>query len=371
MVDTGAGNDDNSKPPPPYSNDNSNPVPAGSYASSAVAATPVVMAPAIVTQVPNFTADMSTFQALVRRHELTAVVAQQLLDVLQHREIVLLCDDSSSMLNTVIEEGNDPFASNNSTRWQLLKRIAASIIDFVTSVSHHGLDLYFLKRPTYANCTSVQGLQNVFNAPPDEIGTPLISALQRIYRDKAGHRGLLIVVITDGEPNDGTRDDLRRVLLSKPSDCHVSFAECTDQEDDMVYLDQLKGQIPLFDNTDIYRLEAQRVKNLQGQSFKFDWTDYVIKILLATFIPSYWNLDQRKVWNGQQNYQMPQYSQMSAARPAAVYNSQQPQQLQQLQPPQQQQQPTQVVLSPMSYQNNVYVTPPPPPPNQQGCCVIL
>ena len=153
-MDDGVSND-SSRPPPAYSDDS----------SSAVAAAPVVfiqgqpqpasVSSPIVSQVPNYQADMPVFQALVQRHELTPMVAQQLLDVLQHREIVLLCDDSSSMLNTVVEEGNDPFASNNSTRWQLLKRIAASIIDFVTSVSHHGLDLYFLKRPTVNNCTSV------------------------------------------------------------------------------------------------------------------------------------------------------------------------------------------------------------------------
>ena len=244
---------------------------------------------------PSYVPDMTAFNSLVRRYELSPLVATQLLDVLSHREIVLLCDDSSSMLNTVVEEGSDPFASNNSTRWQLLKRIAASIIDFVSSTTHHGLDLYFLKRPTVRNVTSVQGLQSVFQQPPDEMGTPLISALRRVYHEKQGHRGLLIVVITDGEPNDGTRDDLRRTLLAKPSDCHISFAEATDNEDDMQYLDAMKGTIPLFDNTDIYRLECQRVKNLQGLQFKFDWTDYVIKILLATFIPTYWNVDQRRL----------------------------------------------------------------------------
>ena len=244
---------------------------------------------------PDYPADMTAFNSLVRRYELSPLVSSQLLEVLRHREIVLLCDDSSSMLNTVVEEGNDPFASNNSTRWQLLKRIAASIIDFVASTTHHGLDLYFLKRPTVRNVTSAQGLQAVFQQPPDEMGTPLISALRRVYDEKRGHRGLLIVVITDGEPNDGSRDDLRRTLLAKPSDCHVSFAEATDNEDDMQYLDAMKGTIPLFDNTDIYRLECQRVKNLQGLQFKFDWTDYVIKILLATFIPQYWNVDQRRL----------------------------------------------------------------------------
>ena len=341
--------------------------------------------------------DETSFNNLVRRYELNPMVASQLRDVLQHREIVLLCDDSSSMQNLVIEEGNDPFAQNNTTRWMLLKKIAASIIDFVTATSHRGLDLYFLKRDTVRGVRSRDGLQAIFAQPPDEMGTPLLSALRRIFHDKQGHVGLLIVVITDGEPNDGNRDDLRRLLLSKPRDCHVSFAEATDQEDDMAYLDQLKGVVPLFDNTDIYRVEAQRVKNIQGQQFKFDWTDYVIKILLATFLSQYWNVDQRRVYGGGQRGYNTNYSNTAPVQP--------PMQMQQQQaayypPPQQQQQlqqgampispagspypaqPQSQVLAPAggggyypnAYQANAMQQPPPNYQQQQqqsSCCVIL
>lgn len=55
------------------------------------------------------------------------------------------------------------------------------------------------------------------------------------------------------------------------------------------------GSIKNFDNTDDYREELQRVKTINGQSFKFDYTDYVIKILLATFVRWYYNLDQGNV----------------------------------------------------------------------------
>jgi len=65
----------------------------------------------------------------------------------------------------------------------------------------------------------------------------------------------------------------------------------------MEYLDKWNGQIRNFDNTDDYREEVQRVKNIQGQQFKFDFTDYIIKILLATFVKWYFNLDQRNVGN--------------------------------------------------------------------------
>ena len=38
-----------------------------------------------------------------------------------------------------------------------------------------------------------------------------------------------------------------------------------------------------FDNSDDYREELARVRNVQGPQFKFDYGDYCCKILLATF----------------------------------------------------------------------------------------
>ena len=52
-----------------------------------------------------------------------------------------------------------------------------------------------------------------------------------------------------------------------------------------------------FDNTDDYREELQRVRNAQGPNVKFDYNDYVVKILLATFIKTYFNLDQANLGN--------------------------------------------------------------------------
>lgn len=62
-------------------------------------------------------------------------------------------------------------------------------------------------------------------------------------------RELLVVVITDGAPSDGNLEDLKYLLMTKPSNVHISLAECTDNEEDMKYLDEWDGQVPKFDNT--------------------------------------------------------------------------------------------------------------------------
>lgn len=246
----------------------------------------------------NQTTTMQTetrFQQLVKQHELSKTVADQLQQVLTTCEIVLLCDDSSSMSTPIAEEGKDAFAPKTSTRWLELKKLAAAIIDISTAVNPNGLDLYFLNRPKHTGINNLAGLQSIFSSPP-EGNTNISRQLNQIWADKKnilGNRQLLIVAITDGEPSEG-RSALFSTLqnLTNKGNVHVSFAECTDQEEDMEYLDAWDGQLRNFDNNDFYAAEKARVKAVNGPGFKFTYEDYMIKILLATFIKSYFNLDQ-------------------------------------------------------------------------------
>lgn len=271
--------------------------------------------------------ELSKFDLLVKRNELNSTVANLLYDILSTCEVVLLCDDSDSMISPIAEEGTDPFAPTSSTRWRELKKLASIIIQFITAIKETGLDIYFLNRDKICGVNTIVGLQDTFNKPPTG-GTNLVKSLMEIYNDKKdilSYKKLLIVVITDGEPVDGTnnaRDNLRSTIeymvSNSNNNLHLSFTECTDNAEDMSYLDQWNGNIFNFDNTDDYREELQRVKLTQGTKFKFDYTDYVVKILLCTFVRYYFNLDMVKVNS------LPQYfsvNQISAAYNRGVNNS--------------------------------------------------
>lgn len=311
--------------------------------------------------------DLTRFHQLIKQNELNSDVADQLYNVLSTCEIVMLCDDSDTMTKPIAEEGTDPFAPKRSTRWLELKKLASVIIDFVTAINPNGLDIYFLNRPALRSVTSTAGLQTTFNLPPNG-GTPLIGAIKQIYEDKSNvpsDKNILIIVITDGEPTDGTRNDLYWTLINKSKNVHISFAECTDNADDMEYLDQWDGLIKNFDNTDDYREELARVKNVQGQQFKFDYTDYVIKILLATFVRWYFNLDQVRVST---NAPLPvpfQQFRPAIASPVPIpMPASQP--LLQQQPMQQQLQSYQSCGSNTQYQCGYYVQ----PRRSRDCCLI-
>jgi hypothetical protein len=237
------------------------------------------------------------FAQLVKRRELNPRVAAQLREVLSTCDISLLCDDSDSMAQAIAEEGTDHFAAKLSSRWLELKRLAAVLIEIVTAMNPAGIDIHFLNRPSAFGVTTTAGLASVFATPPAG-ATPLVSRLCQLTGEAKGaarNASRLLIVITDGEPTDGSRDDLRQALEDKPANVHLSFAECTDQADDCEYLDAYTGLIRNFDNTDDYREEQARVKAMQGTQFKFDFGDYVIKILLATFVRWYFNLDRAAV----------------------------------------------------------------------------
>jgi len=243
--------------------------------------------------------ELSKFDILVRQNELKPDIATKLYDVLNNCEIVLLCDDSGSMASKIIE----PDTKKSTTRWLEEKKLASVIIEYVTSINPNGLDIYFLNRGVIRGVKNMNNLQQIFMNEPTG-GTPLIGSLKQIMVDKSyipQNKNLLIVVITDGEPTDYgnseeykeyNRNQLFRLLSRKQNNVHTSFVECTDNEEDMDYLDKWDRLLVNFDNTDDYREELRRVKLTNGQSFKFDYTDYVIKILLATFYKQYFNLDQ-------------------------------------------------------------------------------
>lgn len=173
---------------------------------------------------------MTRFEQLVKQNELNPTIAEQLRSNLSNCTVVLLCDDSSSMSKAIAEEGTDPFAIKKSTRLLELKKLAQNIIEIVTAINRNGLDIYFLNKQTVRNVDTISGLQGIFRVPPND-ETPLITAISNIlfdYNNIPNNRLLLLIVITDGEPINGSRNDLLNLLLSKASNVHVSFAECTN-----------------------------------------------------------------------------------------------------------------------------------------------
>lgn len=102
----------------------------------------------------------------------------------------------------------------------------ADLLTLVNAVSPTGVDIHFLNRPGLVNVTNQQQIVPLFASGPSG-RTPMIGALQRLFMQYASSPSrVLLLFITDGEPSDGSYDQLFRTLQRIPSNMYLSFVEC-------------------------------------------------------------------------------------------------------------------------------------------------
>eukprot|EP00457_Paulinella_chromatophora_P009756 gb/GEZN01009828.1/.p1 GENE.gb/GEZN01009828.1/~~gb/GEZN01009828.1/.p1 ORF type:complete len:353 (+),score=34.86 gb/GEZN01009828.1/:21-1079(+) len=232
-----------------------------------------------------------------------AVVA---LRKLEGYDIVVLCDDSGSM-NSPVTQGDgsraDPFAPRP-TRWHELKARVIQILRIATSLDDDGIDIYFLNRAGKKNVTDEKDVEKLFKAPPNGY-TPLREAYYRIMAEQKSEKRTLLVIATDGEPNaqdaSGTwrldSQPFAHALKTRPRPAFtpVVIMVCTDNEDEVAWLNGLDDVAPNVDVVDDYASERREVMKTQGAGFPFTVGDYVVKSLLGAVNPLYDKLDEVKL----------------------------------------------------------------------------
>lgn len=271
------------------------------------------------------------FDDLVARKEIRADMADDLYGCLTASKVVLLLDDSGSMGTRVSDPMSLPYSRNGiATRWSELDMLAHSAIDIITSTNPAGVDTYFLNRASMMGVTSHEQIAPAFLSPPRG-GTPIIGALRNIFSVynslAASGTRVLVVVITDGEPSDGSTADLFNLLkYQRHNNIHISLAEMSEDEETMAFLDTWDRLLVNFDNTDDYRMEQRRVLRNGIRKFTYNvsslqWglplssffflfltllfvptliqlplllppQDYVVKILLGSLMRKYFLMDK-------------------------------------------------------------------------------
>ena len=125
-------------------------------------------------------------------------------------------------------------------------------------------------------------------AQPPRGGTPMISMFRKMYNLYANEPGrVLLILVTDGEPSDGSYNDLFNVLNNKPANFYVSFVECNDNEEEMDYLTGWDTRLARFHNQEDYGEELRLVRQVQGPATKFTRANYVQMIVLSPIYPQY------------------------------------------------------------------------------------
>lgn len=230
----------------------------------------------------------SQLQNVIAMYEIKNYDANELAKI-EGVDIVFLCDDSGSMRSRVQTTGK--------TRWDELRETCATVIEIATVFDQDGVDVYFLNRPPIKNCLSRDPrLQQCFAHPPSGY-TPLSQALHTIMMENAvagKTKKLLIMIATDGCPTDNEGNvDMNgfRSVVQRSTGCVsrmvcIQFLACSDNDDDVAWLNRMDKEIKNVDVTDDYESEKQEVLRT-GRFHQFSKGDYVVKALLGGIDPSY------------------------------------------------------------------------------------
>ncbi|KAJ3031384.1 UNVERIFIED_CONTAM: hypothetical protein HDU68_004463 [Siphonaria sp. JEL0065] len=264
--------------------------------------------PPVVT---NEEARLQAFRNVIARHEISNFMALKLRK-LEAYDIVIIADDSGSMQtrSTLGLSTNDPFAKT-STRWDELKSTVSIVTEIGAALDEDGVDIYFLNRPPVRNVTGPTAEMNSAFASPPMGYTPIARVLRQVLREKGLGQGenakkLLILIATDGQPTTDQgqidKQGLHHVLMyergSNPSSGNVPivFLACTDDENEIAYLNEWDKRVPCLDVVDDYYSERKEILAVQGNGFPFSRGDWVCKALLGAIDPEIDALDERRMF---------------------------------------------------------------------------
>jgi len=226
---------------------------------------------------------LKQLKKIVNKLEITNMEVQDLRK-LEGFDIVFLCDDSGSMREVMSIDSKNVY-DKPLTRWTDLIQNIKIVIQLAIALDQDGIDLYFLNRPGKKGVKDWHDIKDIFDNPPAG-HTPLSDAILKIMMDKAdSEKRVLIVIGTDGEPDDGNNgDNLKRfqqVLQTRDIDkFFVSILACSDDPRDVKYLEHLDRHVKHFDVSDDYNTERKEVL-ANKKTFKFTRGDYVTKVLLG------------------------------------------------------------------------------------------
>lgn len=245
-------------------------------------------------------------------------------------DIVIICDDSGSML----EPSDYQPGGFRQTRFNELENTVKKVGIIANVIDSNGIDLLFLNSGIHKNVKNDTSVSRIFNSVSHG-GTPLCSAYRnfiktyypRTYdtarntgaipvrnitkklglRKQTVHEGtdhvtpILLIIATDGEPSDGSPEELRRLMeVLNPPNLYRSIVACTGSEHVLQYLKSM-DTLERTDVTDDFNSEKEvidRIQRVYDPSYNFSYDDYIAKVLLGSIDPEIDQLnDQETAFN--------------------------------------------------------------------------
>ncbi|CAJ1373971.1 unnamed protein product [Effrenium voratum] len=225
-------------------------------------------------------------QQILDRFEVSIAEANDL-TALEDYEIVLILDDSSSMNMSSKPPEHRRLGEASTTRWEELKESAALLVDLACCFDRSGVDIFFLNRGMIDGVKSASDprLVSAFAGPANG-RTPLTEALRTVAEHCQGEKPILLLIFTDGEPNDGVKSferELKRLVTRKSTSTtfRVQIMACTADEDAVGYLNDIDEKFDAVDVTDDYFSEMLEVLKKAKSRKQFTRGDWLMKALLG------------------------------------------------------------------------------------------
>jgi hypothetical protein len=262
--------------------------------------------PVAVAQWVPTTIDDVKRQALLAtlgRFEIQESMGRRIRCLLTGQKKVLVLDNSGSMGRTVVQSSlvSRPVV----TRADELVAFVQIALPFLVADAPEGVDVWLLNDADgRAAPTILRHVQTVEQVVPHLLcprgSTPLVQCLRAVFSAYAGsiaEEGLHVVVATDGEPdNDTDGTPGRKALFNllrhgsayrpRPENCIVNFLVCTDDPEDVAFLDQLDATCPRVDVTDDYSTERAQAAAARTLKHPMSAADWVFKALIGAADPS-------------------------------------------------------------------------------------
>jgi hypothetical protein len=206
-------------------------------------------------------------------------------------DIVIIADDSSSMNQS---------AGRGKTRWEELCESISKVVQLGSIFDDDGIDLFFLNREGKTNVTSYDIVHECFQKLPRGY-TPLTRCVKEIYAQYASNpKPVILVIATDGEPSDdnGRRriDEFKSCIRNRDVDkFFINILICSDQSDEIGYLDDLDNNVKHVDAIDDFFTEKKQVQAIQGADFSYTYGDHIVRLLLGAPFPKWDALDEKKL----------------------------------------------------------------------------
>ena len=130
--------------------------------------------------------------------------------------------------------------------------------------------------------------------------TPLVKNLTDIYNEIPENptKKTVVLAFLDGEESDGgfnrgyTKDICRKL---EQRNAYITIVLCTDEDDIVELWNKIDALFDFLDVVDDYHSEVKEIMKAQGQSFRFSFGDYIVKILVGCLNKSLDSIDEVKL----------------------------------------------------------------------------